>query len=72
MMRLIRTLRERELLTPAAFILAFLIILSLIIILGQFFHQTLQEEMANQFNSQQLLLAQQVAFNIEAFLEHVS
>ena len=71
MAQLIKKLRERELLTPGAFILAFLFILSLIIILGQFFHQTLQEEMATQFNAQQLLLAQQVAINVESFIGHV-
>jgi PAS domain S-box-containing protein len=71
MLRLIRTLREKELLIPAVFVLAFLLILSLIIILGQVFHQTLQGEMANQFNAEQLLLAQQVAINIEAFLDYV-
>jgi PAS domain S-box-containing protein len=71
MRRFITSLRERELLTPGVFILAFLIILSLIIILAQFFHQTLQEEMANQFNAQQLLLAQQVAINVESFMGHV-
>src|SRR5512139_1625285 len=67
----IRTLRDRELLTPTAFVLTFLVILSLIIILGQSFHQTLQNEMAEQFNKQQLLLAQQVAINVEGFLDHV-
>ena len=71
MLRVIAKLRERDLLTPGAFILAFLLILSLIIILGQVFHQTLQEEMATQFNAQQLLLAQQVAINVEAFLDRV-
>jgi two-component system NtrC family sensor kinase len=69
--RLIRTLRQRELLTPAAFIIAFIIVLSLIILLGQFFHQSLQEEMAEQFNKQQLLLARQVAANIDDFILHV-
>jgi len=67
----IRTLRDKELLTPTAFVLAFLVILSLIILLGQFFHQTLQGEMASQFNNQQLLLAQQVAANVESFIGHV-
>lgn len=71
MFRFARTLREKELLAPAGFILAFLLVLSLIIILGQFFHQTLQGEMANQFNTQQLLLAQQVAINVESFIGHV-
>jgi PAS domain S-box-containing protein len=69
--RLIRTLKQRELLTPTAFILAFIIVLSLIILLGQFFHQSLQEEMAEQFNKQQLLLARQVAANIDDFILHV-
>ncbi len=68
---LIRSLRDKELLTPASFVFAFLLILSLIIVLGQFFHQTLQDEMANQFNAQQLLLAQQVAVNIESFISSV-
>jgi PAS domain S-box-containing protein len=71
MLRLFRNLRDREVITPAAFILAFLFILSLIIILGQFFHQTLQNEMADQFNKQQLLLAREVAINIESFIDHV-
>lgn len=70
--RLIHTLRQKELLAPAAFILALLIIFSLIIILGQFFHQTLQEEMAEQFNRQQQLLAREVALNIESLIDHVS
>ena len=70
--RLISTLRQRALLTPAAFVLALLLVLSLIIILGQFFHQSLQEEMAGQFNRQQLLLAREVAMNIEDFIDHVS
>ncbi|HEX9021868.1 MAG TPA: ATP-binding protein, partial [Nitrospirota bacterium] len=38
---------------------------------GQFFHQSLQEEMAGQFNQQQLLLSQEVAMNIEGFIDHV-
>jgi PAS domain S-box-containing protein len=70
--RLVHTLRQKELLAPAAFVLALLIIFSLIIILGQFFHQTLQEEMAGQFNRQQQLLAREVALNIESFIDHVS
>ncbi|HUI66790.1 MAG TPA: ATP-binding protein [Nitrospirota bacterium] len=69
--RLIRTLKQRELFTPAAFILAFIIVLSLIILLGQFFHQSLQEEMADQFNKQQLLLAREIAANIDNFIMHV-
>ncbi len=71
MLRFIRSLRERDLLAPAGFVLAFLLILSLIIVLGQFFHRTLQDEMANQFNAQQLLLAQQVAVNVEGFINGV-
>lgn len=71
MLRLLRTLREHGLLTPARIIFLFLVILSLIIILGQFFHQSLQDAMAEQFNKQQLLLAQQVAINVEGFLDHV-
>ncbi len=71
MPRFLRTLREKGILTPASVVLGFLVILSLIIILGQFFHQTLQAEMADQFNKQQLLLAQQIAINVESFLDHV-
>ncbi len=67
---LIRTLKQKGLFTPALFILALLVVLSLIIILGQFFHQSLQEEMAGQFNKQQLLLAREVAMNIESFVDH--
>ena len=70
--RVIGILKQKELLTPAVIILSLLVILSLIIILGQFFHQTLQEEMATQFNQQQLLLAREVAMNIESFIDHVS
>jgi PAS domain S-box-containing protein len=69
--RLIRTLKQRELLTPTVFILSLLVVLSLIIILGQFFHQSLQDEMAEQFNKQQLLLAREVAMNIDSFVDHV-
>jgi PAS domain S-box-containing protein len=68
---LIRALRQKELLTPAVIILSLLVVLSLIIILGQFFHQSLQEEMAGQFNKQQLLLAREVAMNIEGFIDYV-
>ncbi len=64
-------LKQRELLTPAVFILSLLVVLSLIIVLGQFFHQSLQDEMAEQFNQQQLLLAREVAMNIESFVDHV-
>jgi PAS domain S-box-containing protein len=67
---LIRTLKQKGLFTPTIFILALLVVLSLIIILGQFFHQSLQEEMAGQFNKQQLLLAREVAMNIESFIDH--
>ncbi len=70
--RVIRSLREKGLLSPAAFILALLVVLSLIIILGQFFHQSLQEEMANQFNKQQLLLSREVAMNVESYIDTVS
>ncbi len=69
--RVIRTLKQKELFSPAMFVLSLLVVLSLIIILGQFFHQTLQEEMAGQFNQQQLLLAREVAMNIESFVDHV-
>src|SRR5512135_1852318 len=71
MVRFLRTLREQGLLTPASVVFGFLVILSLIIILGQFFHQTLQTEMADQFNKQQLLLAEQIAINVDGFLDHV-
>ncbi len=71
MFRLISSLRERGILTPAGLILVSLLVLSFIIILGQIFHQTLQDEMAEQFNRQQLLLARQVAVNIDAFIDHV-
>ncbi len=66
-----RTLRQKEILTPTRFILVLLVVLSFIIILGQFFQQSLQEEMANQFNQQQLFLAREVAMNIESFTDHV-
>ncbi len=69
--RFIGILKKKELLTPTGFILALLVVLSLIIILGQFFHQSLQEEMAEQFNKQQLLLAREVAMNIESLTDHV-
>lgn len=69
--RLILILKQKELFTPALFVLALLLVLSLIIILGQFFHQSLQEEMAGQFNQQQLLLAREVAMNIESFVDRV-
>jgi PAS domain S-box-containing protein len=69
--KLIRRLKQKELLAPALFILVLLLVLSLIIILGQFFHQSLQEEMAGQFNQQQMLLAREVAVNIESFVNRV-
>ncbi|HEY6010227.1 MAG TPA: ATP-binding protein [Nitrospirota bacterium] len=69
--RLIRTLRQKELFFPAVFILILLVVFSLIIILGQSFHQSLQEEMAGQFNQQQLLLAREVSMNIESFVDRV-
>src|SRR5574337_1578259 len=68
--RIIRVLKQKELLFPAVFVFALLVVLSLIIILGQFFHQSLQEEMAGQFNQQQLLLAREVAINIDSFVDH--
>ena len=68
--RILRTLKQKDLLTPTGFVLALLVVLSLIIILGQFFHQPLQEEMAGQFNKQQLLLAREVSMNIESFIDH--
>lgn len=67
----IRSLKQKDLFTPSLFLLALLIVLSLIIILGQFFHQSLQEEMADQFNKQQLLLAHEVSMNIDTFVDHV-
>jgi signal transduction histidine kinase len=70
--RIIRILKQKELLSPTVIILSLLVVLSIIIILGQFFHQTLQEEMATQFNQQQLLLAREVGMNIESFIDHVS
>jgi signal transduction histidine kinase len=70
--RVIHILKQKELLTPTIIILSLLLVLSFIIILGQFFHQTLQEEMSVQFNQQQLLLAREVAMNIESFIDHVS
>ncbi len=66
-----RILKQKEIFSPAIFVLIILVVLSLIIILGQFFHQSLQEEMAGQFNQQQLLLAREVAVNIESFVDHV-
>jgi signal transduction histidine kinase len=70
--RVIHLLKQKELISPTVIILSLLVVLSIIIILGQFFHQTLQEEMASQFNQQQLLLAREVAINIESFIDHVS
>jgi len=69
--RVIQLLKQKQLFTPTAFVLALLLVLSLIIILGQFFHQSLQEEMEGQFNQQQLLLSREVAKNIETFIDHV-
>jgi signal transduction histidine kinase len=69
--RLISVLKQKKIFTPTVFVLTILVVLSLIIILGQFFHQSLQEEMAGQFNTQQLLLAREVAVNIESFVDHV-
>jgi signal transduction histidine kinase len=69
--RITRILKQKELFTPTIFVLVLLVVLSLIIILGQFFHQSLQEEMAGQFNQQQLLLAREVAMNIESFVDNV-
>jgi len=68
---LIRTLKQKELFTPSLFLLLILVVLSLIIILGQFFHQSLQNEMADQFNKQQLQLAHEVSINIETFVDNV-
>lgn len=63
--------KQRKQLLPILFILALLFVLSLIIILGQFFHQTLQDEMAEQFNKQQLMLAREIAINIESFVDRL-
>lgn len=68
---IIRSSKRKEFLAPAGIIFALLIVLSLIIVLGQFFHQSLQEEMAGQFNQQQLLFAREVAMNIESYIDHV-
>jgi len=67
----ISTLKQKELLTPTGLVFALIVVLSLIIILGQFFHQSLQSEMAEQFNKQQLLLSREVAMNIESYTDHV-
>ncbi len=48
-----------------------LFIISLIITLNIFFQQSYQSEMAEQFNSQQLLIAKSVARNIEVELQHI-
>jgi PAS domain S-box-containing protein len=69
--RIIRSLRQKDLLASGGVIFALIVVLSIIIILGQFFHQSLQDEMAGQFNAQQLLLARQVAMNIESMVDHV-
>src|SRR4030067_245380 len=65
------SLKKRKQLLPILFILALLFVLSLIIILGQFFHQTLQDEMAEQFNKLQLMLAREIAINIESFVDRL-
>lgn len=64
-------LANKEILTPTRFLFILLLVLSLIIVLGQFFHQSLQEEMAGQFNKQQLLLSREVALNIEGFVDRI-
>ena len=69
--RFISGLKQKEILTPTGLVLALIVVLSLIIILGQFFHQSLQSEMAEQFNKQQLLLSREVAMNIESYTDHV-
>ena len=54
------------------FLLALVVfIISLIITLNIFFQQTYQSEMAEQFNSQQLIIAKSVAKNIEEEMHHV-
>jgi PAS domain S-box-containing protein len=68
---LISALRQKKLLSPTGLVLVLIVVLSLIIILGQFFHQSLQSEMAEQFNKQQLLLSREVAMNIESVTDHV-
>ena len=65
------SLKKRKQPLPILFIFALLFVLSLIIILGQFFHQTLQDEMAEQFNKQQLMLAREIAINIESFIDRL-
>jgi hypothetical protein len=47
-----------------------LFIISLIITLNVFFQQTYQSEMAEQFNSQQLLIAKSIASRMERALQH--
>jgi signal transduction histidine kinase len=69
--RFISALKQKELLSPTGLVLVLIVVLSLIIILGQFFHQSLQTEMAQQFNKQQLLLSREVAMNIESVTDHV-
>jgi signal transduction histidine kinase len=69
--RFISALKQKELLSPTGLVLVLIVVLSLIIILGQFFHQSLQTEMAEQFNKQQLLLSREVAMNIESVTDHV-
>ncbi len=46
-------------------------IISLIITLNIFFQQSYQSEMAEQFNSQQLLIAKSIASNIEDEMHHI-
>jgi PAS domain S-box-containing protein len=54
------------------FLLALVVfIISLIITLNIFFQQTYQSEMAEQFNSQQLIIAKSVAKNIEDEMQHI-
>jgi PAS domain S-box-containing protein len=48
-----------------------LFIISLIITLNIFFQQSYQSEMAEQFNSQQLIIAKSVANNIEGEMQHM-
>ncbi|OGW18646.1 MAG: hypothetical protein A2X56_13955 [Nitrospirae bacterium GWC2_57_13] len=62
---------QKKHLAPYLFIFVLIFVLSIIIILSQFFHQTLQDEMADQFNRHQQLLAREVATNIESFIDHV-
>lgn len=51
-------------------ILALIAVISVLITLNFFFQQSLQMEIAEQFNRQQLLLSRSIADNIESFIHH--